>query len=621
MKKETYIEKLRKNESRKQFIRSKYWMDWSKSEELKEKQTDLNAYKKYENFEKYTLLVQAEANKYNLSSLQLFILKVINGTRNIFVDDLTTLLKPVCSFETLRKNLSKLESLNLVHKKQYLMGTVYALNRGGNKIFNDSENRTQFTKTEISEFNVYQNKVIYSLVADKVIEEYVKSFADKYNNKDSNYKNSYILEQFVKNSVLYDFLDAISGQKKLGKFIKKYKVINYDESGLIELSEDQRTDFINSIDGDKSKIKEELIEALQSYKELPALIKEYQIDDKGLEVLAIKNNVNGISNYLIEHLISQTFLKQLFAKVKESNFMKFTNLSTVKPVESMEFLSDFIDRQISAGVKNLKELDEDISDIDLKISKVSDILDSMENNFLRYKDNKVSDGIKRTLVKLNNSDANINLGHLKSESDYRLYKNRYHSFNSVKSNLIQRSNSKNYNQEITNKKLQEIDEEITTLEGKVDALRSSNEISVTRYTANDDGVYETENVVTSFDYLRSRGIYIEGINGTYVEVAIIDNVANGLLPELMYKRMEVAIETIRGFSDHLQVEFTFYLHDERVYHSKSFWKDTVKSLDTKLTERKMGIYRDRVQFKLINKYYKEKKAFWLNFSKGGNDEK
>lgn len=638
--KKSYIENIKDNEERMRFIRSNYWMDWSNIMDEVRKEKDGETKNRLLDLYEHSMNVQKEANKYDfidlakhkntknrfipikagLSEIQLFILKIIYGTKNIHLDELALILKPICGWSTVKENLIKLEKMHLIHKLEMELGVVYATLRNGNIIFNDSLNRHSLSDTDISFENEYTYKIANNLVAEEVISEYIKPFINKFKDEDENTSVGYMFMQFIKGYIYYDFLEAINNKDALSKFLVKYKAKNYTEENIKEFMYDANKlkAFYLDIGIEKENIKkvhEEFKLVVRQTQALNELVKEYKIDEAGQKILAKKNNTVGIRNYLAERLLTEDMLGVLQEKMAETSFMRFTDLGQVSSIEAYEYLADYID---------------DKSTIEDRIVIVSNILHRLDNNFLRFKNSRVNSNLSKAVKAMYKDSADANdVGVL--ERDLRNTQRYYSSLTGIKSFINKRIKSNSHDTKENMEKRELLAKEIKRVEGLLSTYKDSIAISMYKKKAQrgiqDEAVIQYEDGVNyktdvdekypTFEYLRNISVFIESIDGNTVNVAILNTKAYGMSPEDLFERIYITHSFIKGFDSLLKLNFTIYMHDENMFNSKSFRNETMSTLERKLDAMQFGLYKGLIEVKLINKYYRDKKSFWLDFSKGG----
>lgn len=240
---------------------------------------------------------------------------------------------------------------------------------------------------------------------------------------------------------------------------------------------------------------------------------------------------------LLKLFKGKTDCRKLVDEMKMNNaFKKFREAISTSGIERFELLYNIDKEKLKSRNSNLTT----------EIETIVENFKEAKNNFLYH-----SNHLSREAIYKNLNEPNE---YLILEKRMRLESNYVATLNTLARNF---KKSKSANSIETQVIITDIEATLESSNRYIEEHKVEYRIP-TRKKEDDKIIY----VSPTFNYLRSKGIYISRVKGFNIEVAIIDNTQNGIEPTLLFDRIDLALETFRMIHSRLNLTYKVICHNE-----------------------------------------------------------
>jgi len=301
-----------------------------------------------------------------------------------------------------------------------------------------------------------------------------------------------------------------------------------------------------------------------------------------------------VKEQLVELVLEKTDLKDVQLELKESNYFD----SFVKSISIDNTLRfDLLYNLLNPNTKTKR------TDVSKEIYSLISVLEKSTNNFLKFSNHLPRIKIKNQLIDEVNTEwvKNINLeGRIQNKSKY---------YNSL---LTTAKNLRKGNKEDVNKKIEAIESEIQVTEKSLNEDKLNYRIPL-RKKVEDEICF----ISPTFNYLRSKGIYIGKIKDLDVEITIVDNVQDGMQPHLLFERIDIALETFRMIDSRFKLNYKVVCHNEIRCNNIKKGIDTLNYHFEKYPDEGFCGIMDRIEITSARKIQTDRKQIFLDLCKEG----
>lgn len=584
-----------------------------------------------------------------LTEKQEIILKMLYYFDNIFKEDLKNLCFYLMGDFYFDTTLMKLNNEKYIYFERKASGTIYALTRKSMLKFEPySINQS---KVEIKDSLFYTNRVKSSIIANQMNQVITDNIREQFLKRNNNFKEVYIIKEFVKNFMFKDFISKTEGERleelnrlgitnnksllKLKKYGEKSFEIYYDawKSNYKLLQQDKRyqlfrTRFLEALNTNSNDLKYYLKDFSDSAfdKTWGQVYKAFSDEDESYRD-------KYILKQFIKHKEYKSFLNQkegdkiitlLSLGFKREEIKEFLNLGGNDPNKllvftekyfsngqinksSLQFFKDHYHKMLqknetryhSEYLSNYK--DEKFQSIE---SIIIDYFKDMKNNYLKHSNNKVLISLDKVMSDLKYDIHKINQVKKleKTRTVFEIFSGYERNIKKVRNELVKKANNELVEEK--NNELMELQALLKKFKANINNLE--NELA---FRLLEKEVGEQKERAFTLKSLQDNGIYIEDIKLTgellygkelsriTVKAGILDNSEGGLTPHLMFKRifiLQTFLTEIINREGALDLHITFYTLNQ---NRKQLLENRLPFVQNKMAgfKREFGNLQDKIQ--------------------------